>query len=171
MKISIENQKILAFIKDKGGEAEVAKKIGKHPTVFYNIEREGVTPSFKTLLALKAAYPDLDLNWIAGDVEANYTKIELPESEKDKMIEELKSNLEKAKKRIEELEDDKRTLGRIVNMIPDSFQSLNDDAPSEFIETKILEIPKRKIGFDHCRKDSVASLSLIRGGLNPSKRA
>lgn len=42
------NVRILAFIERKGGATKVARAIGKHPTLFYNIKKKGTVPNLET---------------------------------------------------------------------------------------------------------------------------
>ncbi len=58
------SERLMAFIKDKGGPSVVAKAISKHPQVFYNIRDGKSKASLDTMREIALAFPDLDLNWV-----------------------------------------------------------------------------------------------------------
>jgi len=57
-------QRLFAFAEEKGGISDVARKINKHPAIFYNLVSRDAKPSIETLEEIAAAYPDFDMNYI-----------------------------------------------------------------------------------------------------------
>ena len=106
------NVRILAFIERKGGVAKVARAIGKHPTLFYNIERKGVIPNLETLSLIKDKFPDFDLNWVAiGEVQENgLTRIKIEPTELEKKCKQLETENTLLKEYNNELKMEKNKL-------------------------------------------------------------
>jgi len=57
-------QRLFAFAEEKGGISEVARRINKHPAIFYNLVSRDAKPSIETLEDIANSYPDFDMNYI-----------------------------------------------------------------------------------------------------------
>ena len=57
-------ERLKFFVESKGGATIVGERINKHPNKFYVMFRGETKPNSDTILELKKAYPDLDLNWL-----------------------------------------------------------------------------------------------------------
>lgn len=96
------------FFESKGGSMAVAKSINKHPNKLYVISRNETLPSIYTLLEIKEAYPDFDLNWIiSGDTPNKLSQSISNESNKEEKGSGIEEKILKLQEENIELRKDK----------------------------------------------------------------
>lgn len=120
--------RLQTFINSKGGAVPVAEKIGKHPNKFYVMFRGETKPNSETIMELKKAYPDLDLNWlytgIYSDENVAFEKVFVPESDVLKENERLKSELQELRSELSETKQEKRKLFDLLGKHESETESL-----------------------------------------------
>lgn len=120
--------RLQTFINSKGGAVPVAEKIGKHPNKFYVMFRGETKPNSETIMELKKAYPDLDLNWlytgIYSDENVSFEKVFVSESEIQKENERLRLELQELRSELSETKQEKRKLFDLLGKSESDINSL-----------------------------------------------
>lgn len=147
-KVSIENLKLIAVL-EKEGIPTVANLLNIPASRIYNW-KYGSSPTLDNLVELAKIVPNIDWNNIINGKSTDGELITANvQTDSEKELQELKRQMEDLKKRNQELENDKDTLGRVVKMYSElpSFPMPSEEAPVFDTIIVPMPIPYTKVGF------------------------